>query len=176
MSQPQSGGVVYTTETEILPEMPRGIPVTLVEVEDPLEPGVRARAWKNVRGDPLARLILAGSIDKAQFEAGQEMRGYYERAEIGAIQAIDTTKEAVDGGKIPEPLTETVQKAMKQIARLEKILGQEGSALIRDVLVKGMFLREIAAARDIRSERGQRYIARRFRECLETLARELHYA
>lgn len=147
-----------------------------VIVPDPDGSGDRLCMTAMVRDDPLARLHQRRQIDEAQFNAGRLMQGYYERAEIGALKAMDTTKEPVDGGRMGETLTEAVRHAVQQIIRLEKALGMEGAALARDVLGRGMFINQVANIRGVGGKTGQEYLGRRFRECLETLAKELHLA
>jgi hypothetical protein len=155
---------------------PVGIPTRDVVVDDPLQAGGKLLVTQIIRDDPLARLQRAGYIDEAQYAAGRAMQGFYERAEIGGLKAMDTTKEPVDGGGAYEILTEKIQQATAEIIRLEAALGKEGAALVRSILVAGLFCRQYAKQNDLQSERAQRYIATRFRECLDTLAKELNYA
>lgn len=155
-----------------------GIPDTRdVVVDDPFERGAKLLATQSIRDDPLGRLHKSGHIDQAQYSAGREMQGYYERAEIGGVKAMDTTKEPVDGGTIPETMTEQVQRAVQQIVRLERVMGPIDGQIIRAVLRDGLFLTQVAAKFGFdRNERAERYYSRRFRDALETLAKELGYA
>ena len=157
-------------------DLPSGVPVRFIEVADPFEHGAKIMVAQSMRDDPLGRLHCRGQIDDAQYHAGRDMQGFYERATIGGLKAMDTTKEPVDGGGFPEALTEKIQEAVAEINRLERVLGIIDAAIVRDVLAKGMFLREVARARDQDSQLGFRYIARRFRNALELLAVEMGYA
>ena len=65
---------------------------------------------------------------------------------------------------------------MAALTRCCSVLGQEGDALCRDVLGRGLCLVEAAAGRGLRTQRGLNYLGQRLRECLETLAREFGYA
>lgn len=139
--------------------------------------GQKVVAIQSLRDDPLGRLHVRNQIDDAQYRAGRDMQGYYERSEIGGLKAMDTTKEPVDGGGlIPEVMKDAQFKAIKEIIRLEKALGMEGAALTRQVLANRMFIDQIAEQRGMCDQLGKKYLGRRFRECLETLAKELHYA
>jgi hypothetical protein len=161
--------------------------VCTIMVDDPGEliggdrvypnPGQKVVALKSLRDDPLGRLHHHRQIDDAKYQAGRTMQGFYERAEIGGLKAMDTTKEPVDGGGLgPEAMKDTQFRAIKEIIRLEKSLGMEGAALTRQVLANRMFIDQIAEQRGMCDQLGKKYLGRRFRECLETLAKELHYA
>lgn len=158
-------------------ELPINAMVRPVEVADPYERGATVIAIQNLRDDPLARLHARGQIPLHIFNAGREMQGYYERAEIGAVKAMDPTKEPVDGGGgIPETVTEAVQRAVKAIERVDEKLGKEGAALIRAVLSQGLFVHQIMNLRWGGVESAEnRYISRRFHECMNTIAEELGY-
>jgi hypothetical protein len=79
--------------------------VSIIEVEDPYERGEMIVVSRQLRGDPLGRLHAHGQIDQAQYNAGRAFQFDWETAERGA-RAIDPTKEAVDGGQMPEPITD----------------------------------------------------------------------
>lgn len=140
-----------------------------IEVDDPFEPGAKVTAYKSIRDDPLGRLHAHGQIDRGQMEAGEQWRAAYEIAEIGGSRAIDPTKEAVDGGRIPEPFTDRQRRAFRTLETCRKALGSDGDALIRDVLGQRRFIREVAASRQIASERGIAALGMKFKKCLETL-------
>jgi hypothetical protein len=124
---------------------------------------------RSMRDDPLARLHDRGHIDEAQYHAGRSFQHDFEIAERGP-QAIDPSKEFVDGGKLPEPITEQQRKAVMRLNRAEGKLGADGSALTHDVLIQGKTITVIALSRGLRGERWEKYFGMRFRECLETLA------
>lgn len=150
-----------------------------VVVEDPYERGSHITAISSFRDDPLGRLHARGQIDEAQYQAGRRWQSLFEAAQIGGIKAMDTTKEPVDGGSAPEVLTDRQQKAIKELNALYPILGKEGSALVRDVLGNRMFMEQVADARKMNTcpdSSDMRYLGKRFRECLECLAREFNLA
>lgn len=137
----------------------------------------RVKRERALRDDPLGRLHARSQIGEAQYRAGRDWQALYEAAAVGgSIRSVDTTQEPVDGTKRhPEPITDRMQKAMREIIRLDRALGQEGCALIRDVLVDRLGMEQVAARRGECSARAVNYFSRRFRECLTTLARELGY-
>jgi hypothetical protein len=155
---------------ERLAELPTNAVAVMVNVDDPYEPGAQIAVFRSLRDDPLARLQCRGHIDQAQFAAGRAWQADYESAEIGGVGAIDTTKEPVDGRRLPEMLTERQQLAMRRIASDDRALGQEGAILIRRVLVEAMTFEQIAATRGDLGQAMVKYLGKRFREALETLA------
>jgi hypothetical protein len=152
-------------------DLPLNAEVAAVEVDDPLalEPGDKIVALRSIRNDPLGRLHSHKQIDDAQYRAGRAFQGDWERAERGP-QAIDPTREYVDGVQTREPLTEAQRKAVLRLNRIERELGADGSALVHDVLVKGMTMAQIGQRRGLRSARWNDYFSRRLRECLDRLA------
>jgi hypothetical protein len=140
-----------------------------IEVDDPLEIGGKLLVMRSTRNDPLADLHARKSIDEAQYQAGRAFQHDFETAERGP-KAIDPSKEAVDGGLMPEPITEAQQKAAKRLNGAERMLGQNGSALVHDVLIHGMSIKQLCIARKVSSETAMKYLGKRFRECLDCLA------
>jgi hypothetical protein len=125
---------------------------------------------RSIRSDPLAALKAQGAIDEVQFLAGQMWSWAHMRSEIGGVRAIDPTKERVDGGRIAEPLTDVVKRALGDLRRARPALGEDGTALVADVIGKGLTLAKAADARGLSSKSGREYLGRRFRECLDRLA------
>lgn len=141
-----------------------------VEVEDPYEAGAKIVAMQSIRDNPLIRMHVHKQIDDAQYQGGLAWQADYEVAEIGGARAIDPTKEAVDGGKLPEMLTERQQKAFDGLSKAARELGQFGCSLVHDVLAERKFIEQVAIERGFDNQRSIDYYGRRFRECLETLA------
>lgn len=159
-------------------DMPHNAVTATVEVDDPYPvPGVSRtiKATASLRDDPLRRLRVRRQISEECFQAGRHWQRLYERAEISNLQGVDTTREYVDGGRFPELLTDARQKAVVELARLSRPLGIEGEALIRDVLGKGLFVRECAISRGITAERAVRRLSDRLKESLEILAFEFGF-
>ena len=152
-------------------DLPRNAEVAAVEVDDPLalEPGEKIVTLRSLRNDPLGRLHSHHQIDEAQYQGGRAFQDDWERAERGP-QAVDPTREYVDGGRPREPITERQRKAVLRLNRAERELGADGSALVHDVLVQGLTMEQVGQRRGLCTKRWSDYFARRFRECLDRLA------
>jgi hypothetical protein len=152
-------------------ELPLNAEVASVEVDDPyaLRPGDKIVALRSVRSDPLGRLHSHRQIDEAQYQGGRAFQNDWERAERGP-QAVDPTREYVDGARIREPITEAQRQAVLRLNRCERELGADGAALVHDVLVRGMSMEQVGQRRGLKSQRWNDYFARRFKECLDRLA------
>src|SRR3981189_1999067 len=149
----------------------RNAEVAAIEVDDPLalEPGDKIVTLRSIRNDPLARLHTHRQIDEAQYQGGRAFQDDWEKAERGP-QAVDPTREYVDGVRAREPITERQRKAVLRLNRAERELGSEGSALVHEVLILGMTMEQIGQRRGLIAQRWKDYFARRFRECLDRLA------
>src|SRR5438128_2787610 len=149
----------------------RNAEVATVEVDNPLavEPGEKIVALRSIRNDPLARLHSDRQIDEAQYQSGRAFQDDWEKAERGP-RAVDPTREYVDGGQMCEPITEGQRKAVLRLNRAERELGADGSALVHDVLIKGMTMEQIGQRRGLCTQRWKDYFSRRFQECLDRLA------
>ena len=152
-------------------ELPFNAEVAEVEIDDPmaLDPGEKIAAVRSVRSDPLGRLHAHHQIDEAQYRSGRAYQSDWERAERGP-QAVDPTREYVDGARTREPVTESQRQAVLRLNRIERELGTDGAALVHDVLVLGLTMDQIGQRRAVRTQRWNDYFARRFRECLDRLA------
>jgi hypothetical protein len=152
-------------------DLPFNAEVAKVEVDNPLalDPGEKIVALRSVRSDPLGRLHSHHQIDEAQYRGGRAFQNDWERAERGP-QAVDPTREYVDGARSREPVTESQRQAVLRLNRIERELGTDGAALVHDVLVLGLTMDQIGQRRAVRSQRWNDYFARRFRECLDRLA------
>jgi hypothetical protein len=142
-----------------------------VEIENPHNTEQKIVVYRGIRDDPLAGMFSRGQIDKAMLEAGLEWQRHHENSTIGAISAIDPEKEKVDGGKIYEPITIRQIKALKELAKAKAILGDHGQSLVYDVLARRMQLIDVARERMMTRDIEINYIGRRFRECLDDLAK-----
>jgi hypothetical protein len=152
-------------------EVPFNAEVAEVEVDNPLalDPGEKIMAIRSIRSDPLGRLHSHHQIDEAQYRGGRAFQNDWERAERGP-QAMDPTREYVDGARSREPVTESQRQAVLRLNRVERELGTDGAALVHDVLILGLTMDQIGARRAVRTQRWNDYFARRFRECLDRLA------
>ncbi|UWU79622.1 hypothetical protein N2603_14500 [Bradyrhizobium huanghuaihaiense] len=152
-------------------EVPFNAEVAEVEVDNPLalDSGEKILALRSIRSDPLGRLHAHHQIDEAQYRGGRAFQNDWERAERGP-QAVDTTREYVDGTGTREPVTESQRQAVLRLNRVERELGTDGAALVHDALVLGLTMDQIGQRRAVRTLRWKDYFGRRFRECLDRLA------
>ena len=152
-------------------DLPLNADVAEIEVDNPLaiDPGEKIVALRSIRNDPLGRLHSHHQIDEAQYHGGRAFQNDWERAERGP-QAVDPTREYVDGVRTREPVTESQRQAVLRLNRIERELGTDGAALVHDVLVLGLSMEQIGQRRSVRSQRWNDYFSRRFRECLDRLA------
>ena len=152
-------------------DLPHNADVAAVEVDDPfaLEPGDKIVTLRSLRNDPLGRLHSHRQIDEAQYQGGRAFQNDWERAERGP-QAVDPSREYVDGGQSREPITEGQRKAVLRLNRVERELGADGSALVHEVLITGMTMEQIGQRRSLTTQRWKDYFSRRFQECLDRLA------
>jgi hypothetical protein len=152
-------------------DLPLNAEVAPIEVDDPFgtEPGDRIVVLRSTRDDPLAKLHTHRQIDEAQFRGGRAFQNDWEKAERGP-QAVDLTRERVDGGEMREPITEGQRRAVVRLNRIEHELGADGTALVHDVLILGMTMQQVGERRGLGTQRWKDYLARRFQECLDRLA------
>ena len=147
----------------------RNARVAALEADDPIS-GDKIIVLRSLRDDPLARLHDRRQIDQAQYEGARAFQRDFEAAERGP-RAIDPGKEYVDGGMAPEPITESMRKAARRLAGVNRELGQNGSALVYAVLIDRVTIDRICDDRGLKAERERLYVGRRFRECLDDLAK-----
>jgi hypothetical protein len=155
----------------------RNAEVAAVEVDDPLglDPGDKIVTLRSLRNDPLGRMHSHHQIDEAQYQGGRAFQNDWEKAERGP-QAVDPSREYVDGGQFREPITEGQRKAVLRLNRVERELGADGSALVHEILILGMTMEQISQRRAVRGQRWLDYFARRLRECLDRLAQVYGFA
>lgn len=152
-------------------DLPFNAELAEVEIDNPLalDPNEKIVAMRSIRNDPLGRLHAHRQIDEAQYRGGRAYQNDWEKAERGP-QAMDPTREYVDGTRSRELLTESQRQAVLRLNRVERELGTDGAALVHDVLVLGLTMEQIGQRRAVRTQRWNDYFARRFRECLDRLA------
>jgi hypothetical protein len=150
-------------------EFNRGAQVTPIEIDDPYAPGEKIIAMRSTRNDPLAGMHARKTIDEAQYWGGRAFQRDFEAAERGP-RAIDPGKEFVDGGVLPEPITEAQQEAAIRLAGVYRELGPDGAALIHDVLIHSQSYRQIAESRGLGGERWEKFFGMSVHLHLHTLA------
>lgn len=149
-----------------------------IDVADPmaLNPGDKITVLRQLRGDPLARLHSHHQIDEAQYHAGRCYQRDWEVAERGA-RAIDPTREAVDGGRMPEPMTDGQGRARIRLVEIERALGRNMHKVAHAVLIEGLTMETLALRMFNRAgARWENYYGRIFRDALEVLAVEYNLA
>jgi hypothetical protein len=149
----------------------RNAMVAPVLVNDPYDPSAQIVVTRSLRDDPLGRMHVREQIDDVQYQGGRSFQRDFELAGRGP-QAVDTTREPVDGGRGVVEIPEDQYKAARRLKNIFQALGLDGSALTRRVLVDGQTCAQIARARGLKGERWERYFGHRFRECLDRLAVE----
>lgn len=140
-----------------------------VEVPDPYEPGATIIAFKDEKADPLERLRQQKDIDQAQYQAGKAYERDLELAEVGNVRAIDPTKEAVDGGRLPEPVTDSQRKALVRLREAGLVMGLFAESVVRGVLQRNLSPAQLAIARGFSTRREQLHYGWVFRRALEEL-------
>lgn len=150
-------------------DVPINSVVALAVVDDPYGvPGEKIEVTRSIRDDMLGFLFSRKDIDEAQMAAGRRYQRYAERAQIGNVRAIDPTREAVDGGFIPESsLTDAQIAATRELTEAARVLGRRAETIIRRVILHGDRFRDIAASG---REGDVSHIRRTFLDGLEELA------
>jgi hypothetical protein len=144
-----------------------------LDVDDPYgQRGDKITVLRQLRCDPLARLHSHRQIDDAQFYAGRAYQRDWEVAEQGA-RAIDPTKEAVDGGRLPEILPDRQIEARNRLIQVRGVLGRRLSGIVDAVLIEGSTIEKISHSP---AETWLKYYGRLFRHGLDELAVEYHFA
>ena len=140
-------------------------------VDDPYSKiGEVLSVTRSIRDDPVAGMYSRSQIDTAQFMAARRWQRYHEQSTIGPISAIDPTKEAVDGGKLREAITDHQLKAFRELYWAHQEIGKTATKLLLDILGERMTIFKAAQLRGAASVREVNHTGRDFRTALETLA------
>lgn len=145
--------------------------VDMVDDPNPTRRGYKSPAVRSIRDDILAGMLARAQIDQAQYAAGRHYQACAETCEIGAIQAMDPGKEAVDGGRMREPITDRQIKAFKDMAAAHKSLGGARTRMMVFILTRHIGIRQYAESMNRHTNRGWKQTGVEFRGGLETLAR-----
>lgn len=119
----------------------------------------------NMMESPISYMIAKGQVDQGQGKAGLKFRRIFEMAGGTGAQAMDYTKEPVDGGSFADPITERQWRAGQELRETHAVLGASGYDLVRDVCGRGFFIKDIHSTKRRQTEAGQR-----LQECLTTLS------
>lgn len=139
-----------------------------IEIQDPYDPESKLVVLRQLRGDPLGRLHAHRQIDEAQYHAGRAYQRDWELAERGA-RAIDPSKEAVDGGLLPEPLTDSQVAARKRLVQVRAVMGRKAAYVVDLVVICGQ---SITAIVPVERQIYRRQFAHLLRNGLDELAIE----
>jgi hypothetical protein len=163
----------FDMRPEYIHKTPHSAPI---EVDCPVTPGQKLILFRNLRDDPLGRMQERRQISEAQYLAGRRWQRAYETAEISGARAIDPTREAVDGGQIAQAtISDEQAKAFALLSRASRQLGMIAESVVRDVLTRGLSVRDIAKARGHMNDRAVDYYGRVFRDALDVLALEFGF-
>lgn len=154
----------------------RNAQVAPMEVDDPyaIKDGDKIVVMVSVR-ETLSALHARNQIDEAQYRAGREFERFFYQTNA-QIKAMNLENPYVDCSFVPATIIDAHCDAVEALKRADRALGLEGSALTRNVLIHGMSFGQIAALRGMKGEVEVKYIGKRFRECLDTLARHFGFA
>jgi len=145
----------------------------------------RISVLRSIRADPLGWARSHSHIGEPEYLAGRFWQLQFERSQIGSVQAVDISKEPVDGGKFPDLLTDGQRNALMALRSASSRLatsvpGDKGRGLYRirliaDVLGDGKFMRQIAAERGFSSRSAISALSREFKRSLLVLALEFGF-
>lgn len=143
-------------------------------ISDPMEPGQRYEATVNVRESSIDHMASRGRINTAQSEAGQRFRRLWEKAAVGRNQAMDPSKECVDGGGMMDPISDDLVKASVELAKIMRVAGPVGSQLLIALVGEGRRIEDTAkdwsrAGGAVKGERAEGYVTGRLIEALDDI-------
>lgn len=158
-------------KADLTADLPVNSVISIAIVDDPLSStGQKIPVVRALRHDVLAQMRSRQQLDEAHFAAGRLWEYYFEQSEIGSIRAIDPSKEAVDGGRIPEMISDSQIKAFRKLNEGDCVLGEVKSDLVRDILGDRQTLRIAATNRGLTTMRGFKSLTDHFIESLNILA------
>ena len=76
----------------------------------------------------------------------------------------------MDGSAPPETPSDAQLRSWRWLDKCYRRFGDDGSALVHDVLIRNMSMKQIAAARGLAGPRYESYFGLRLREALNSLA------
>lgn len=136
--------------------VPSGLKVETATVENPnwsrAHEGASANprfvtASVNVKESAIGTLAARKLIDRAQAEAAVRFRGHWEAMGGAGAQAMDYTRDKVDGGQIADPIDVMQMKAARKLAEAERTLGERNYDLVRRVCGEGRAMTEMFATK-----------------------------
>lgn len=101
----------------------------------------------NVRESAIGTLAARKLIDQGQAEAATRFRKHWEATGGAGAQAIDYSRDKVDGGRIVDPIDIGQMQAARRLAEAERVLGERNYELVRRVCGEGAAMTEIFTAK-----------------------------
>lgn len=131
----------------------------------------------NLRDDPVGQMAKRCQIEPEQLNAARSWQALHDvAASVGGSRGIDPSAMKVDGGRFStEPITDVQMASMRRLEQLDRMLGSEGSMLVRRILGDRLTIAQTAAALGgsfYTKRQQQRRVNRlgdRFREALDRL-------
>lgn len=103
----------------------------------------KVKATVNVRESAVGTLAARKLIDQSQAEAAIRFRRHWEATGGVGAQAIDYSRDKVDGGQIADPIDIKQMRAARHLAEAERTLGERNYALVRSVCGEGKAMTEL---------------------------------
>lgn len=121
----------------------------------------RITAAINMRESPLVWYISHGDVTASQGRAGTWVRRLHELAGGAGVQAMDYTREPVDGGRVTDGLTDIKATAAKRLSEARDELERTGCdwRIVEQVCAWGYFVKQLTQTRRENSAAMQRLCA-----------------
>lgn len=103
----------------------------------------KVRASVNIRESAVGTLAARKLIDEAQAQAAIRFRRHWETTGGVGAQAIDYSRDRVDGGQIADPIDIAQLRAARYLAEAERTLGERNYHLVRSVCGEGKAMTEL---------------------------------
>jgi len=103
----------------------------------------KIEAAVNVRESAIGTLAARKLIDQGQAEAATRFRKHWEATGGAGAQAIDYSRDKVDGGRIVDPIDIGQMQAARRLAEAESVLGERNYELVRRVCGEGAAMTEM---------------------------------
>jgi hypothetical protein len=149
--------------------------ISAASVPDPFEPTKKMAVARNIAA-PIDTMMARREINNVQRAACDWFRNLYDCASIGGARAIDYGREYVDGGRVAQPLSETVLHAGRNLKTLIgwQGVGSNGYVLLVRIIGEERGVVELAKTWPGSGDQKRRegYIKGRFLEAVDAIVRE----
>lgn len=105
---------------------------------------VKIQAVRNIKESAIITLAARKHIDEAQLAAANKFRSLWEAMGGAGAGSFDYSREHVDGGGAPEPLTERQIRAGQELHRCRQTLGVRAYDIMVKVAGEGHAVQELA--------------------------------